>query len=98
MEYLKEMGITSGGHRRKILAAIASVSKEEFEPKVSQSETLHSERRQVTVLFADIARFSALSTQLDAENVHALLTAFFEEVDRIIADFGGHIDKHIGDC
>jgi class 3 adenylate cyclase len=40
----------------------------------------------------------AVCNELDAEQVHALLSAFFEHVDRIIADFGGRIDKHIGDC
>src|SRR5205807_1664682 len=39
-----------------------------------------------------------LSNELDAEHIHALLTVFFERVDRAISDFGGHIDKHIGDC
>jgi class 3 adenylate cyclase len=50
------------------------------------------------VLFADIAGFTTLSNELDAEHVHVLLSVFFEQVDRIISDFGGRIDKHIGDC
>ena len=36
------------------------------------------ERRQVTVLFADLAGYTALSRELDAEEVHALLGRFFE--------------------
>jgi class 3 adenylate cyclase/tetratricopeptide (TPR) repeat protein len=101
MEDLREMGVTSVGHRRRILAGIPSLSQTETQPvpRVAPAdEELGSERRQVTVLFADIADFTALSTDLDAEQVHALLSVFFEQVDRIIADFGGRIDKHIGDC
>ena len=98
MDDLREMGITSVGHRRKILAAIASLEKAELRPTSLRAEPLGSERRQVTVLLEDIAQFSALSTEMDAEQVHALLTVFFEQVDRIIAEFGGRIDKHIGDC
>jgi class 3 adenylate cyclase/tetratricopeptide (TPR) repeat protein len=56
------------------------------------------ERRQVTVLFADLSGYTELSRQLDAEEVHALLERFFERVDGIVARFGGAVDKHIGDC
>lgn len=56
------------------------------------------ERRQVTVLFADLAGYTAWGQQLDAEEVHALLERFFERADRIIQEHGGRIDKHIGDC
>ena len=56
------------------------------------------ERRQVTVLFADLAGYTEFGRRLDAEEVHALLERFFERVDGIVMHFGGAIDKHIGDC
>ena len=56
------------------------------------------ERRQVTVLFADLAGYTELSRQLDAEEVHGLLERFFDRVDGIVTRFGGGVDKHIGDC
>jgi class 3 adenylate cyclase/tetratricopeptide (TPR) repeat protein len=56
------------------------------------------ERRQVAVLFADVAGYTRLSSTQDPERTHALLTVFFELVDGIIARFGGTIDKHIGDA
>ena len=56
------------------------------------------ERRQVTVLFADLSGYTELTRQLDAEEVHALLERFFERVDGIVERFGGSVDKHIGDC
>ena len=52
----------------------------------------------MTVLFADLAGYTALSRELDAEEVHALLERFFERVDGIVERYGGTIDKHIGDC
>ena len=55
------------------------------------------ERRQVTVLFADLSGFTKLSQQLDAEDTHALLNRFFAVADAAIEEYGGHIDKHIGD-
>src|SRR5688572_29956280 len=62
------------------------------------SPDLEGERRQVTVLFADLAGYTVLSNELDAEEVHALLERFYDRVDRIVEEHGGHIDKHIGDC
>jgi len=56
------------------------------------------ERRQVTVLSADLAGYTQWGQQLDAEEVHALLEQFFDRADRAIEEHGGHIDKHIGDC
>jgi class 3 adenylate cyclase/tetratricopeptide (TPR) repeat protein len=56
------------------------------------------ERRQVAVLFADLAGYTRLSSSQDPERTHALLTKFFERVDAIIERFGGTIDKHIGDA
>ena len=57
-----------------------------------------AERRQVAILFADLSGYTHLSSTLDAEEVHRLLTRFFELVDGVISRLGGTIDKHIGDA
>jgi class 3 adenylate cyclase len=56
-----------------------------------------SERRQVAILFADLAGYTRLSTTLDPEELHRLLAGFFEAVDGACLRYGGTIDKHIGD-
>lgn len=56
------------------------------------------ERRQVTVLFADLAGYTRLSRTLDAEELHAIMARFFDAVDRVVASYGGSVDKHIGDA
>jgi class 3 adenylate cyclase len=56
------------------------------------------ERRQVAVLFADLVGYTTLAKALDAEEVHNLLGCFFDRVDRLVKEHGGHVDKHIGDC
>src|SRR3546814_11282938 len=65
---------------------------------VCSSDLPEAERRQVTVLFADLAGYTRLSSEIDAEEVHALLGRFFDLADGIISDYGGTVDKHIGDC
>lgn len=56
------------------------------------------ERRQVAVMFADLAGYTHLASQLDPEEVHRLLGRYFAVVDGIVASHGGTIDKHIGDA
>ncbi len=56
------------------------------------------ERRQVTILFADIAGFTELSSALDAEELHALVSRFFAVADGAIENYGGTVDKHMGDA
>jgi class 3 adenylate cyclase/tetratricopeptide (TPR) repeat protein len=102
------IGVASVGHRRKLLAAIAAL-RDQSAPaplpapgaaSISQaaSPLPEAERRQVTVLFADLAGYTKLADELDAEEVHAVLESFFNLADASVADHGGTIDKHIGDC
>src|ERR1700722_18346233 len=56
------------------------------------------DRRPVSVLFCDLVGYTRLSSELDPEDVHALLERFFTLVDAVVDRFGGTIDKHIGDA
>ena len=100
---LKDIGVTAVGHRRKLLHAISELrdsntktTRDELEG--GPSNELEGERRQVTVLFADLSGYTAIGGDLDVEEIHTLLGRFFESVDRIVDEHGGHVDKHIGDC
>ena len=55
------------------------------------------ERRLVTVLMADLVGFTALSAGSDPEQVKRLVDACFEALVTDIVDFGGHLDKIVGD-
>jgi class 3 adenylate cyclase/tetratricopeptide (TPR) repeat protein len=92
---LAELGI-SLGNRKRLLKAIAATSTDHDLDQPRPGPL--NERRQVTVLFADMVGFTTLSEQLDPEETHRLLTSYFEIVDRIVMSFGGSIDKHIGDA
>ncbi len=65
---------------------------------MSQSNTPTSERRQATVMFADISGFTAMSERMEPEDVTALMNDCFEMMGSIIQFYGGVIDKYIGDC
>jgi class 3 adenylate cyclase/tetratricopeptide (TPR) repeat protein len=93
---LKELGIASLGHRQRLLAAIANRT-----TAASVGEDLGpstDERREVTILFADLSGFTALSHSLDPEEVRELVTRYTALVGQIVVNYGGTVDKHIGDA
>ena len=55
------------------------------------------ERRVVTVVFADLVGYSALSEHLDPERVKRLIDVAFERLIADITAFGGRVDKVLGD-
>ena len=71
----------------------------EFERQATQQDAASQARRKlVTVLFADVSGFTAFSENRDAEDVANLVNHLWIRADRVIQEYGGHIDKHIGDA
>jgi class 3 adenylate cyclase/tetratricopeptide (TPR) repeat protein len=102
---LKEIGVRSLGHRKRLLAAIADLAGEArpapnapASPAVVSVAPPADERRHVTILFADLCGFTALSQTLDPEELRELIGRFTALVDGIVLAYGGTVDKHIGDA
>ena len=95
---LKDMGVTAVGDRRRLLAAIEKLGTDEGDAPAPTGEAHDPSRRQVTILFSDLTGFTALTSSMDAEDVHALLNRYFMAVDTVVKRYGGRIDKHIGDA
>ncbi|WP_300779016.1 adenylate/guanylate cyclase domain-containing protein [Enhydrobacter sp.] len=90
---LRELGIDSVGHRKRLLAAIAA-----FEQAPAAGPAAEADRRQVAVLFADLCGFTELSARIGAEDVRIVVEKFLARADEVVAEFGGSVDKHIGDA
>ncbi len=58
---------------------------------------IESERRLVTIVFADVTGFTTLSEQMDPEDVSAILNDCFAGLVSIVLKYEGTIDKFIGD-
>ena len=56
------------------------------------------EEREVTALFTDIEGFSALAGRVRPQELVALLNIYFAEVNKLVADHGGMVDKVVGDA
>jgi class 3 adenylate cyclase len=66
-------------------------------PAPAATEALPEERRWVTVLFADMAGYTAMSERLDPEAVREVVDRCLGRLADEVRGFGGTIDKFIGD-
>src|SRR5262249_30288164 len=55
-----------------------------------------AERRQLTVLFCDLVDSTALSGQLDPEDLREVVRAYQDTCAKVIARFDGHIAQYLG--
>lgn len=91
---LEKIGV-SLGHRKKILRAIAEL--DEGGPRSVPMPRMEAERRQVTVMFADLVGSTALSTRLDPEDLREIIGAYHRCCAEQIEKSGGFVARYMGD-
>jgi len=64
---------------------------------LKDGRALAGERKQVTVLFADVSGFTGLSERLDPEDVHGIINAAFELMLAEIHRYEGTVNQFLGD-
>jgi adenylate cyclase len=69
------------------------MANKEFEASVLKNELLEA-----TVLFIDVCGFTAITEQIPANDVVAILNGIFDEIVKEIIAQGGHVDKFMGDA
>src|SRR4051794_26427853 len=67
-------------------------------PAAATPRPVISERRLVSVLFADLVGFTTLSEHRDPEEVRELLSQYFDRCRTLIERYGGTVEKFIGDA
>ncbi|MDE4587140.1 hypothetical protein [Sinorhizobium meliloti] len=86
-EDLKELGVASIGHRRKLIDAIADLRDEDARSSnvsvdrplpapTAASPEAGAERRQLTVMFCDLVGSTALASRLDVEDLREIIGAY----------------------
>src|SRR5262249_19849997 len=101
---LKEIGVTSLGHRRQLLRAITELKGGEVVAPKPANEDISpaaphdtAERRQVTVMFSDLVGSTALSARMDPEDLREVISAYQKSAAETVRRFGGFIAKYMGD-
>ena len=99
---LKDIGIPLG-HRRKILAAIseptaaAQAAPEPPATSMAPKTSDAAERRQVTVMFADLVGSTELSARMDPEDLRDIMSTYQKCVTETVRRFDGFVARHMGD-
>jgi class 3 adenylate cyclase/predicted ATPase len=101
-EDLRELGVASIGHRRRILDAIAALGEskpgvEAPAPSPPPAAGSEAERRQLTVMFCDLVGSTPLSTRFDPEDLREIVGAYHRCVADTVGRFGGFVAKYMGD-
>ena len=89
-------GAAEAAQRRD--APIPAYTPRHLADKILRSRSsLEGERRQVTVLFADVAGFTALAERMDPEEVHRIINRCFEAISAEVHRLEGTINQYRGD-
>ena len=60
--------------------------------------TINTKRKNLTVFFSDIKSFTTITEKLEPEILTKLITNYLTEMTNIAIDYGGTVDKYIGDA
>jgi class 3 adenylate cyclase/predicted ATPase len=105
-EDLMGIGVTSVGHRRRLLDAIIALAGPQSDPPIPGPAPgitgegrvgVEAERRQLTVMFCDLVGSTPLSARLDPEDLRAVIGAYHRCVTDIVEGFGGFVARYMGD-
>src|SRR2546426_12571200 len=70
---LKDLGVRSVGHRRRLLDAIAALARDPNPTAEVPTTERTAERRQLTVMFVDLVGSTELASRLDPEEVREVI-------------------------
>src|SRR5262249_18017335 len=101
-EDLRDLGVASIGHRRRLLDAIVALGEGQLaERRQPAPETRdaagEAERRPLTVMFCDLVGSTPLSTRFDPEDLREIVGAYHRCIADTVGRFGGFVAKYMGD-
>ncbi|MGA8261313.1 MAG: AAA family ATPase [Arenicellales bacterium] len=104
---LKDIGIASAGHRLRIIKAARALRQQALDqppairPEASRPtsgrDLIEAERRQLTVMFCDLAGSTELSQRLDPEDLRDVNRAFQDACKEAVERFDGYVARYMGD-
>jgi len=98
-----ELGVRSIGHRRLLMRAIAELNdmwSAQGERHLNQpvvNQYAYAERRQVTIMFADLVGSTPLSARMDPEDLREVIAAYNQCATEAVRSLDGHVAQYLGD-
>src|SRR6516162_1444358 len=100
-QVLKDIGVSSAGHRLRLRNAIAKLAPTSMAEGISEAPASllpsQAERRQLTVMFCDLVGSTPLSTRFDPEELREELRAYQNTVSSVVARYDGLVAQFQGD-
>jgi adenylate cyclase len=85
--------------KRKVRGSFQQyLSPEVIRRLLEHPQLVQPRKTEVTIMFSDIRNFTAISEQLDAQDLAVLLNQYLYDMTRIVFDTQGTLDKYIGDA
>jgi adenylate cyclase len=94
---LRNRLVTAADELEHLQAAFSRFAPRQLVDRIATGRAATAERREVTVLFADLVGFTQLGERLEPEALVRILNDHFRRMSRIVDDHRGHIAKFIGD-
>ena len=95
---LEKLGVTSLGHRKKLLKAIAEIANTKTTTGADATTAARApttasegERRQLTVLFCDMVGFTEMANRLDPEVLQRIIRSYEDACAVCIARYDGYV-------
>jgi class 3 adenylate cyclase/predicted ATPase len=93
---LEKLGLPLG-HRKRLLKAISALSSAALNVQPVSASPLQAERRQLTILFCDLVGSTALSKQIDPEQLREVMRDYQITCTGVISRYDGHVAQYLGD-
>ena len=101
---LESLGVASLGHRKRLLTEIAALKAERRSearatsaPPAPPQAGAEGEHRQLTVMFCDLVGSTALSSELDPEDLREVFRLYQDAVAGAVTRYGGYVARYVGD-
>lgn len=97
--------VSSLSEKSALLGALSDKLSKYVSPQIYQSifsgetdTTVTTQRKKLTVFFSDLKDFTEITSDLEPEDLTAILNSYFSEMNAIAGEYGATIDKFIGDA
>ena len=94
---LKDLGLALGSRKKLLKAIAASKGPSEIPAQPPQATAHYAERRQLTLMFVDMVGSTALSEQLDPEEMSDVIITYQNTIAGIVSRFEGMVARYMGD-